>query len=123
MITGAPAAGEIDRLWLEFWQGGVTNPLTVIEQITFLMFVAPARHRRESRQREAGRTATGKPLRTRTSRPRPAAACAGNTGARTYGGDALLETMCDDQVFPHLQEIAGKEYAPSVAYMHDATCS
>ena len=29
---------RIDALWTEFWQGGITNPLTVIEQITFLMF-------------------------------------------------------------------------------------
>jgi type I restriction enzyme M protein len=37
MITGQ-LKGDIDRLWLEFWQGGITNPLTVIEQITYLMF-------------------------------------------------------------------------------------
>src|SRR4249920_2607121 len=37
MITGQ-LKRDIDRLWLEFWQGGITNPLTVIEQITFLMF-------------------------------------------------------------------------------------
>ena len=30
--------GEIDRLWTMFWGGGITNPLTVIEQISFLMF-------------------------------------------------------------------------------------
>jgi type I restriction enzyme M protein len=30
--------GDIDRLWTEFWTGGITNPLTVIEQISFLMF-------------------------------------------------------------------------------------
>jgi type I restriction enzyme R subunit len=29
---------DIDRLWTEFWTGGITNPLTVIEQISFLMF-------------------------------------------------------------------------------------
>src|SRR5947209_8586380 len=29
---------QIDRLWEEFWTGGITNPLTVIEQISFLMF-------------------------------------------------------------------------------------
>jgi type I restriction enzyme M protein len=29
---------QIDRLWMEFWTGGITNPLTVIEQISFLMF-------------------------------------------------------------------------------------
>jgi type I restriction enzyme M protein len=30
---------RVDALWTEFWQGGITNPLTVIEQITFLMFI------------------------------------------------------------------------------------
>ena len=30
--------GDIDKLWTEFWTGGITNPLTVIEQISFLMF-------------------------------------------------------------------------------------
>ncbi len=37
MITGE-LKNRIDKLWLEFWQGGIANPLTVIEQITFLMF-------------------------------------------------------------------------------------
>lgn len=38
MITGE-LKNQVDRLWLEFWQGGIANPLTVIEQITFLMFI------------------------------------------------------------------------------------
>ena len=29
---------EVDRLWLDFHVGGITNPLTVIEQITYLVF-------------------------------------------------------------------------------------
>ncbi len=29
---------QIDKLWEEFWTGGITNPLSVIEQISFLMF-------------------------------------------------------------------------------------
>jgi len=37
MITGK-LRSDIDRLWEEFWTGGITNPLTVIEQISFLMF-------------------------------------------------------------------------------------
>jgi type I restriction enzyme M protein len=37
MITGE-LKQQIDKLWLEFWQGGISNPLTVIEQVTFLMF-------------------------------------------------------------------------------------
>lgn len=37
MITGK-LKSQIDRLWEAFWTGGITNPLTVIEQISFLMF-------------------------------------------------------------------------------------
>lgn len=37
MITGL-LKSKIDKLWEEFWTGGITNPLTVIEQITFLMY-------------------------------------------------------------------------------------
>ena len=29
---------KIDALWLDFHSGGVTNPITVIEQISYLMF-------------------------------------------------------------------------------------
>lgn len=37
MITGK-LKSQIDKLWEKFWTGGITNPLTVIEQISFLMF-------------------------------------------------------------------------------------
>ena len=30
---------KIDRIWETFWVGGLTNPLTVIEQITYLLFI------------------------------------------------------------------------------------
>ena len=38
MITGE-LKNKIDALWETFWTGGLTNPLTVIEQITYLMFI------------------------------------------------------------------------------------
>jgi type I restriction enzyme M protein len=37
MITGK-LKNDINKLWEEFWTGGIANPLTVIEQITFLMY-------------------------------------------------------------------------------------
>jgi type I restriction enzyme M protein len=37
MVTGE-LKRRMDALWTEFWQGGITNPLTVIEQVTFLMY-------------------------------------------------------------------------------------
>ena len=37
MITGA-LKSQVDQVWNAFWSGGVANPLTVIEQITYLLF-------------------------------------------------------------------------------------
>ena len=37
MLTGQ-IRNDIDQLWEKFWTGGITNPLTVIEQISYLMF-------------------------------------------------------------------------------------
>ena len=30
---------SIDRLWDKFWSGGISNPLTAIEQISYLLFM------------------------------------------------------------------------------------
>lgn len=38
MITGA-LKGKVDRVWDAFWSGGISNPLEVIEQITYLLFL------------------------------------------------------------------------------------
>jgi type I restriction enzyme M protein len=38
LITGA-IKGQIDRIWDAFWSGGISNPLEVIEQITYLLFL------------------------------------------------------------------------------------
>lgn len=32
-------AGKINQLWNKFWSGGISNPLTAIEQITYLLFM------------------------------------------------------------------------------------
>ena len=38
MLTG-DIRNKVDRIWEVFWTGGVTNPLSVIEQITYLLFI------------------------------------------------------------------------------------
>ena len=38
MVTGE-LKNKIDSLWEIFWTGGITNPLSVIEQMTYLMFI------------------------------------------------------------------------------------
>lgn len=38
MVTGA-IKNKVDKIWTDLWAGGITNPLTVIEQLTYLMFI------------------------------------------------------------------------------------
>ncbi len=38
MITGE-LKSQVDRIWEAFWTGGISNPLTVIEQFTYLLFI------------------------------------------------------------------------------------
>ena len=59
VITGE-LRSKIDRLWDAFWSGGISNPLEVIEQITYLMFIK----RLDDIQtlKEKGPNRTGKPI-------------------------------------------------------------
>jgi len=38
MITGE-LRSKIDKVWEAFWTGGLSNPITVIEQMTYLLFI------------------------------------------------------------------------------------
>ncbi|WP_231867031.1 class I SAM-dependent DNA methyltransferase [Anabaena sp. 4-3] len=38
MITGE-IKSKVDRLWTTFWNNGISNPLSVIEQISYLLFI------------------------------------------------------------------------------------
>jgi type I restriction enzyme M protein len=38
MLTGE-LRSQIDRIWDAFWTGGISNPMEVIEQITYLLFL------------------------------------------------------------------------------------
>lgn len=55
MITGS-LKSKIDKLWLEFHSGGITNPLTVIEQISFLVFARMLDMREMAAEKRASRT-------------------------------------------------------------------
>lgn len=48
MITGATKA-KVDDIWQRMWEGGITNPLEVISQLTYLMFM----HQLDEREFEA----------------------------------------------------------------------
>lgn len=55
MITGK-LRSDIDKLWEEFWTGGITNPLTVIAQISFLMFARMLDINETRKEKKAQRT-------------------------------------------------------------------
>lgn len=38
-VIAGELKSKIDRVWEAFWSGGISNPLEVIEQITYLLFV------------------------------------------------------------------------------------
>lgn len=112
MVTG-DLKRRVDALWTEFWQGGITNPLTVIEQITFLMYARLldiAETRDENRRKRTGtsfqRRFKDDQQNLRWSRFRHLAA------------DEMLP-LVRDKVFPHLKTpaAAGSAFAE---FMKDA---
>jgi type I restriction enzyme M protein len=113
MLTGA-LRNDIDRLWERFWTGGITNPLTVIEQISFLMFarlldITEAREeKRAQRLKVPGRylfDIAHQHIRWKNLIHRP--------------GPELLQVM-KEEVFPHFATVTldGTEIGE---YMRDAT--
>lgn len=48
MITGA-TKNKVDDIWQRMWEGGITNPLEVISQLTYLMFM----HQLDAREYDA----------------------------------------------------------------------
>ncbi len=39
MLTDPTLKSKVDALWDRFWSGGISNPLTAIEQMSYLIFL------------------------------------------------------------------------------------
>ena len=55
MITGE-LKSKVDRVWDTMWSGGISNPLSVIEQLTYLLFIKRLDELHTLRERKAART-------------------------------------------------------------------
>lgn len=44
---------KVDRIWESFWTGGITNPLTVIEQFTYLLYIKCLDDREKRREMDS----------------------------------------------------------------------
>ena len=62
MLTGE-LRNQIDGIWNDFWSGGLSNPLQVIEQITYLIFIKRLDEMQELEERKA--TTLGKQIERR----------------------------------------------------------
>ncbi|MFM2416628.1 MAG: hypothetical protein RL385_1351 [Pseudomonadota bacterium] len=92
---------DIDKLWTEFWTGGITNPLTVIEQISFLMFARLLDVMETTGERKSERTK--KPFRGRFT---------GSADPRRWKNfkqkdAAEMVRVVRDAVFPHFRDLKG----------------
>ena len=61
-ITG-DLKSKVDKVWDAFWNGGITNPLEVIEQITYLLFIRRLDDLDTLAEQKARRTGKPEPLR------------------------------------------------------------
>ncbi|WP_129642686.1 type I restriction-modification system subunit M [Peristeroidobacter agariperforans] len=104
--------GDIDKLWTEFWTGGITNPLTVIEQISFLMFARLLDVMETTGERRAARTK--KPFRGRFNGPNDPRRW---KNFKQKDAGELLRVV-RDEVFPHFRKLNGG--TTFAEYMQDA---
>src|SRR3954470_277742 len=112
MITGE-LKRRVDALWTEFWQGGITNPLTVIEQITFLMFARLldiAETRAEKRVARLGRFHHGQFTREEQKLRW--------SNFKNLPGEQMLR-LVRDEVFPHFRTL-GDSGSTFAEYMNEA---
>jgi len=54
MITGA-LKSQIDQIWNTFWTGGISNTITIVEQLTYLMFIKDLDETETRNERKAKR--------------------------------------------------------------------
>jgi type I restriction enzyme M protein len=122
MITGA-LKSKIDSLWEIFWTGGLTNPLDVIEQMTYLMFIRDLDDTDNVRAKEA--FMLGLPYKS---------IFAGEVqvGDRVIDGNQLkwsvfhdfpaskMYSTVQEWVFPFIKELHGDKESAYSRYMGDA---
>ena len=122
MITGE-LKNKIDSLWNTFWTGGLTNPLEVIEQMTYLMFIRDLDDMDNLRAREAAmldlpyksifagdvtigdRTIVGNHLKWAVFRDFPA---------------GKMYTVMQEWVFPFIKNLHGNKDGAYTKYLDDA---
>lgn len=112
MVTGE-LRSKVDRVWDAFWSGGIANPVEVIEQITYLLFIRRLDEIHTGEERRANRT--GEPMRRRVfpfgddveaRNPRPYDDLRWSRFT-TRSPQEMFEIV-DEHVFPFLRRLGGE---------------
>ena len=106
MITGQ-LRSKIDKLWEEFWTGGITNPLTVIEQISFLMFARLLDMRESTEEKKWSRKHKKKPF-PGVYFPEDQQHLRWSQLKQEADAEKVLRIV-RDEVFPHFRELGQQE--------------
>lgn len=56
MMIAGELKSKIDAVWSDFWSGGISNPLEVMEQLTYLLFIKALDERQTLAENKANRT-------------------------------------------------------------------
>lgn len=99
MLTGK-IRSQINKVWEMFWTGGVTNPISVIEQISYLLFIRRLDELQRTAERKA--QATGRPLENPTFNKREQKLRWSNF--KDKDPDEMMDIV-QNKVFPKIKEL------------------
>ncbi|NRB69781.1 MAG: SAM-dependent DNA methyltransferase [Vibrio sp.] len=99
MLTGK-IRNQIDQVWEMFWTGGVANPISVIEQISYLLFIRRLDELQKTAERRS--QATGLPLNNPTFSPEEQALRW--SSFKDKDPDVMMEIV-RDRVFPKIKAL------------------
>jgi type I restriction enzyme M protein len=113
VLTGE-LRNQIDRIWDAFWSGGIANPLEVLEQLTYLLFIRRLDELETLEERRSQRS--GQPMRSRIfpegsdEQGRPWSELRWSR-FKELGEAASMFKVVGERVFPFLRELGGEESA------------
>ncbi len=115
MITGE-LKSKVDRIWEAFWTGGISNPLTVIEQFSYLIFIKRLDDMHTLRERKARRLEQPieRPIFTEEQAPLRW------SHFKHLAPQAMFDCM-QQEVFPFMKNLPVQEGATFHKFMADAT--
>ena len=115
MMTGE-LKSKIEKIWDIFWSSGMTNPLTIVEQVTYLLFIKIIDD--NELKKESIAAAFDMPVADPTF-DKEHQNCRWHI-FRHYDADAMFKNMTDN-VFPFIKEgISGGKDAAYSKYLKDA---